>query len=88
MADLHLRPLSDFSWRDIGEGFQFEFVDQHGQALAEVNFEEERGQWWSWYVTLPQSCQDGNGSPCGLARSVAAAKKICETILLGTLLEG
>jgi hypothetical protein len=79
--------LNDYSWRDIGEGFQFEFADKEGPALAEVSFEEERGQWWSWYVTLPRECQDGNGSPCGLARSAAAAKRICEVILAGTVLE-
>jgi hypothetical protein len=83
-----MRPLGDFSWRDIGEGFQFEFVDEEGRALAEVAFEEERGQLWSWYVTLPPACQDGNGSPCGLAGSAAAARKIWEAILVGTVLEG
>ena len=35
--------LNNYSWRDIGEGFQFEFADKEGQALAEVSFEEERG---------------------------------------------
>jgi hypothetical protein len=83
-----MRSFSDFTWRDIGDGFQFEFIDQQGQSLAEVAFEEDRGQRWSWYVTLPLSCQDGNGSPCGLAKSADAAKKICEAILLGTVLEG
>ena len=88
MGDLHMRSFSDFSWRDIGDGFQWEFADANGECLAEVSFEEERMQKWSWYVTLPLSSQDGNGSPCGLARSAAAAKSICETILLGTVLEG
>ena len=87
MSNIPLRPISDFSWRDIGDGFQWEFADAGGQHLAEVSFEEERGQWWSWYVTLPPQCQDGNGSPCGLARSADAAKKICEAILAGTVLQ-
>lgn len=87
MPEAPLRHFGEFSWRDIGGGFQWEFVDAAGQHLAEVCFEEDRGQWWSWYVTLPSSCQDGNGSPCGLARSAAGAKRICETILLGTVLE-
>ena len=83
-----MRRLSDFSWRDIGDGFQREFADANGECLAEVSFEDERGQGWSWYVTLPLSSQDGNGSPCGLARSASVAKSICESILLGTVLEG
>jgi hypothetical protein len=48
-----MRPLSDFAWRNIGEGFQFEFVDEEGQALAELTLEEDRGHRWLWYVTLP-----------------------------------
>ena len=79
--------FSDFNWRDVGDGFQFEFANESGEHLAEVTFEEDRGQRWSWYVTLPPESQDGNGSPCGLAKSAAAAKNICEAILLGTILE-
>jgi len=86
MADDSSR-FSDFSWRDVGDGFQFEFANKSGEHVAEVTFEEDRGQRWSWYVTLPPSLQDGNGSPCGLAKSAAAAKSICEAILRGTILE-
>ena len=72
------------TWRDTGDGFEFELTDAAGRPVAEVAFEESRGQRWSWYVTLPPDWQDGNGSPCGLARSAAAAKAICEAIVQAT----
>jgi hypothetical protein len=88
MPETPSRRFNEFHWRDIGDGFQWEFADEVGRHVAEVCFEEDRGQRWSWYVTLPRAYQDGNGSPCGLAKSAAAAKQICEAILLGTVLEG
>ncbi len=85
MADDPLRHLNEFAWREIRGGVRWEFADEAGHPLAQVCFEEDRGQWWSWYVTPPPSPQsrDGSGSPCGLARSAGAAKSICEAVLEG-----
>lgn len=82
------RSISDFLWRDIGEGFIWEFSDAAGQRLAEVSFEEDLGQRWSWYVSLPEEWHYANSpNPAGLAKGRAEATAACEAVLLATILK-
>ncbi len=82
-----VRHFEEFAWNDTGDGFLWEFADEAGVRLAEVTFEEEQGQRWSWYVALPDEWHyGGSPNPAGLARSAREAKAICEAILLGTVL--
>ncbi len=79
--------LTDYSWRDAGGGFCWELIGADGEALAEVNFEEDQWQRWSWYVPLSEDWHyDGGANPSGLAKSAGEAKAICEAVLVGTIL--
>jgi hypothetical protein len=86
MAD-GAKQFGDYHWADVGEGFLWELTDAAGDHVAEVTFQEESGQRWSWYVPLDEAWHYANGpNPSGLARSADAAKAICEAILKGTYL--
>ena len=85
--DEEFREAGDFSWRDVGDGFLWEFSDRSGAHLAEVAFIDDGAQRWSWYVALPEEWHyEGSANPAGLARSAEAGKAICEGILRGTIL--
>lgn len=82
-----VRGFDEFSWTDTGDGFVWELADAAGVRLAEVTFEEEQGQRWSWYVALPEEWHYANSpNPAGLARSAADARAVCEAVLLATVL--
>lgn len=87
MPDDDNRPFDALTWRDVGDGFIWQFADASGEHVAEVSFQEEEGQRWSWYVAVPEDWHYGNSpNPAGLAKSRAAAQTICEAILRGTVL--
>lgn len=86
MAD-EIPSASGFAWRDVGDGFLWEYADRSGTHLAEVSFVEDGAHRWSWYVALPEDWHyEGSANPAGMAKLAEAGKAICEAILRGSVL--
>ncbi|MDB5291414.1 MAG: hypothetical protein JWL69_2655 [Phycisphaerales bacterium] len=72
-------------WREIDDGLSFEFVDGAGQRLAEVSLRDHDAKLWKFEVFVPARYQLDGATPTGVVFTAAAAKKVAEMILLGTI---
>ena len=71
-------------WVDEGEGLSFNFVADES-ILAHVAMRDAERKLWSFEVNLPETYRFNGHTPAGLVYTAATARKVAETILLGTI---
>jgi hypothetical protein len=73
------------NWREINDGLSFEFVDGAGQRLAEVSLRNLDAKLWKFEVFVPERYRLDGSTSTGVVFTAAAAKRVAEMILLGTI---
>jgi hypothetical protein len=77
--------FDECSWVDVGYETIYQFLDPEGQTLAEVALKDSDAQLWKFEVMLPERYQIDQANPRGIVATQTAARKICELILLSTI---
>jgi hypothetical protein len=81
---MQVRYLDEFKWVDTAEGTAFQFQDQDGESVADVAVHDPDLKLWKWIVHVPARYRYRDVEPCGVVVGHAAAKRVCELILLNT----
>jgi hypothetical protein len=76
---------NECKWVDTGDGLIFQFVDGDGEPLAEVALRDADAKLWKFEVILPERFQWNGSNAAGLVLSQSAAKKVCELILVNSI---
>ena len=82
---MQVRYYDECKWQDVGDGLIHQFVDADGQPLAEIALKDGDGKLWKWRVMLPSRYRAEGTTPGGIAVTDAAARKVCEIVLLSTI---
>jgi hypothetical protein len=77
--------FDECSWVDVGYETIYQFLDHDGQTLAEVALKDSDAQLWKFEVMLPDRYRVNAVNPAGIVATQTAARKICELILLSTI---
>lgn len=82
---MQVRYYDECKWQDVGDGLIHQFVDADGQPLAEVALKDADSKLWKWRVMLPARYRADGTTPGGIVVTDAAARKVCELVLLSTI---
>lgn len=77
--------FDECSWVDVGYETIYQYIDAEGQTLAEVALKDSDAQLWKFEVMVPERYQLNGVKPGGVVATQTAARKICELILLSTI---
>lgn len=82
---MQVRYYDECKWQDVGDGLIHQFVDADGQPLAEIALKDADAKLWKWQVELPTRYRLDGATPGGIVVTDTAARKVCEIVLLSTI---
>ena len=82
---MQIRYFDECSWRDVGDGLIFHFVDGEGDTLAEIGLKDGDSKLWKFEVMLPERYQFNGTNPAGYVHGQVGARKVVEVILGNTI---
>jgi hypothetical protein len=77
--------FDECQWVDVGYETIYQFIDSEGEALAEVALKDSDAQLWKFEVMVPERYRLNSVNPGGVVATQTAARKICELILVSTI---
>jgi len=82
---MQVRYYDECKWQDVGDGLIYQFVDADGKPLAEIALKDADAHLWKWQVMLPSRYRLDASVSGGIVVTDASARKVCELILLCTI---